>query len=183
MSAKATDGSGKTSKSDDGVLAALSSTRPNRLGRRSRDANGGATRAKPAAARAASAKTGAAKAAKAKAAPAKQAATSKTSPAAAKTTKTAAAKPKPAPPAKPGPTSKVSPVSAVPDSTSPRPKAIRAGAPQLKAHVEPPRDKPSSPSGTALVGTVVQAAGELAQIGATVGGQILKRAFERLPRP
>jgi len=34
-----------------------------------------------------------------------------------------------------------------------------------------------------LVGTVVQAAGELAQIGLTVGGQILRRAVDRLPKP
>jgi hypothetical protein len=33
------------------------------------------------------------------------------------------------------------------------------------------------------VTTVVQAAGELAQIGLTVGGQVLKRAVSRLPRP
>jgi hypothetical protein len=33
------------------------------------------------------------------------------------------------------------------------------------------------------VTTAVQAAGELAQIGITVGGQLLKRAAGRLPRP
>jgi hypothetical protein len=33
------------------------------------------------------------------------------------------------------------------------------------------------------VTTAVQAAVELAQIGATVGGQVLRRAVRRLPRP
>jgi hypothetical protein len=34
-----------------------------------------------------------------------------------------------------------------------------------------------------MVTTAVQAAGELAQIGATVGSQLLKRAARRIPRP
>jgi hypothetical protein len=33
------------------------------------------------------------------------------------------------------------------------------------------------------VTTAVQAAGELAQIGVTVGGQLLRRAAKRIPRP
>jgi len=33
------------------------------------------------------------------------------------------------------------------------------------------------------VATVVQAAGELAGIGVTIGAQIVKRAVSRLPRP
>jgi hypothetical protein len=33
------------------------------------------------------------------------------------------------------------------------------------------------------VTTAIQAAGELAQIGITVGGQLLKRTLDRLPRP
>jgi hypothetical protein len=37
------------------------------------------------------------------------------------------------------------------------------------------------PSGTALVTTAVQAVGEIAQIGLTVGGQALRRAARRLP--
>jgi hypothetical protein len=39
------------------------------------------------------------------------------------------------------------------------------------------------PSGTDLVGTAVQAAGELAQIGIVLGGRALKSAIQRLPRP
>jgi hypothetical protein len=33
------------------------------------------------------------------------------------------------------------------------------------------------------VTTAIQATGELARIGLTVGGQVLKRAVDRLPRP
>jgi hypothetical protein len=33
------------------------------------------------------------------------------------------------------------------------------------------------------VTTAIQAAGELAQIGLTAGGQALKRAVDRIPRP
>jgi hypothetical protein len=43
----------------------------------------------------------------------------------------------------------------------------------------PPRNQ----SGPELAATVVKAAGELAQIGATVAGQLIKRATSRLPRP
>ena len=31
--------------------------------------------------------------------------------------------------------------------------------------------------------TAVQAAGELAQVGFTIGGQLIKRALDRVPRP
>ena len=47
-----------------------------------------------------------------------------------------------------------------------------------------PDERPSGPPrGTEIVTTAVQAAGELAQIGATVGSQLLKRAARRIPRP
>ena len=39
------------------------------------------------------------------------------------------------------------------------------------------------PRGTDLVGTAVQAAGELAQIGIAAGGRAVKSAIQRLPRP
>jgi hypothetical protein len=47
----------------------------------------------------------------------------------------------------------------------------------------PPPQRDGRPSGTEIVTTAVQAAGELAQIGATVGGQLLRRAARRIPRP
>jgi hypothetical protein len=47
----------------------------------------------------------------------------------------------------------------------------------------PPRgDDGHAPSGTELVGTAIQAAGELAQIGLAVGGQALRSALGRLGR-
>jgi hypothetical protein len=72
-----------------------------------------------------------------------------------------------------------------------RPRPVRAGAPALKASTdrarseapEPPERGSSPPTGTELVTTAIQAAGELAQIGLTVGGQVLKRAVKRLPKP
>ncbi len=69
-----------------------------------------------------------------------------------------------------------------------RPRPVRAGSRALaeankkSAGKRLPAD-PQPPSGTDLVSTVVQAAGELAQVGLTVGGQILKRAVEKLPKP
>jgi hypothetical protein len=54
-----------------------------------------------------------------------------------------------------------------------------------KSSTQPPRTAPPPRAedrpGTAR--SAVQAAGELAQIGLTVGGQMLKRAARRLPRP
>jgi hypothetical protein len=47
----------------------------------------------------------------------------------------------------------------------------------------PPRAANGRPRGREIVTTAVQAAGELAQIGATVGSQLLKRATRRIPRP
>ena len=71
------------------------------------------------------------------------------------------------------------------------PRPVRAGAPALKESTERARSEASEPrergspppSGTELVTTAIQAAGELAQIGLTVGGQVLKRAVKRLPKP
>jgi hypothetical protein len=70
----------------------------------------------------------------------------------------------------------------VADKKGPRP--VRSGSPGLDA--VPVDERPATsqgPSGTELVSTVVKAAGEVAQIGLTVGGQILKRAVDRIPKP
>jgi hypothetical protein len=61
-------------------------------------------------------------------------------------------------------------------------KAAATGA------VTPPPKQPDGrrngpPSGAELATTAVRAAGELAQIGLTVGAQVLRRAARRLPRP
>jgi hypothetical protein len=65
------------------------------------------------------------------------------------------------------------------------PAAVTAGSPPLeRAHAcEPPPTPIGGPKGTEIVTTAIQATGELARIGLTVGGQVLKRAVDRLPRP
>jgi hypothetical protein len=53
------------------------------------------------------------------------------------------------------------------------------------AGFSPPRatEDQAPPSGTELIGTAIQAAGELAQIGLAVGGHALRSALDRLPKP
>lgn len=50
---------------------------------------------------------------------------------------------------------------------------------------EPPgtAPAPASPRGKEIVGTMVQAAAELAEIGLSVSGRAIKEAVARLPRP
>jgi hypothetical protein len=151
-----------TEKSDDqSVLGSLPATRATRIGgeRGERTA-----RAKPKAANGkASAKP---KAAKATAKPK------------AVTKPQTSAKPKAAP--------KPAPAAAPKRAAKPRP--VRAGAPSLaestqRARTAEPEPGASPPSGTELVTTAIQAAGELAQIGLAVGGQVLRRAVGKLPKP
>ncbi len=81
--------------------------------------------------------------------------------------------------------------SAVPATGTKKAKRSPTAAPQSKAtaaHRPAAPPPPSSaadgrPKGTEIVTTAVQAAGELAQIGATVGSQFIKRAARRIPRP
>jgi hypothetical protein len=153
----------KKGKGEANVLASLPSTRPNRLGRHNR---GGAattekaaagTRAQPTAAKAASAAT------KAKATKAK--------------------------PAKAKPKAKPAPVATIAEAVPNRPKPVRPASANLKEPAEKSADKRAPapaekpPTGTDLVSTVVQAAGELASVGLSIGGQIVKRAVDRLPKP
>jgi hypothetical protein len=66
------------------------------------------------------------------------------------------------------------------------PTAVRPAAPPLRPTqaAGPPPPKPlGAPKGSELVSTTIRAAGELAQIGLTVGGQVLKRTIDRIPRP
>ena len=151
---------GKPSKS---VMGNLPSTRPTRMARR-RDgepAGNGTAAAGPAAAKR---KPAAAKA--------------KPKPTAAKARPKAAA-PKAA--ARPKPVADATPKAA-------RPRAVRSGSPSLvtaKKRSRAPRREPapSPPKGAELVTTAVQATGELAKIGLTLGGQALKRAVDRIPKP
>jgi hypothetical protein len=67
-----------------------------------------------------------------------------------------------------------------------KPAAVRSASPPLEQHRvtdAPPPRRIAPPTGKELVTTGIRAAGELAQIGFTVGGQVLKRTLDRLPRP
>jgi len=68
---------------------------------------------------------------------------------------------------------------------APKPARAKSGAAKSGA-ARPTRPEPaqSLPSGLdEVVGTAVQAAGELAQIGLSLGTQALRGATKRLPRP
>jgi hypothetical protein len=64
-----------------------------------------------------------------------------------------------------------------------RPKPVVPSAPPAGWQVPGERDGRRDSGPAEIVTTAVQAAGELAQIGLTLGGQILKRAAGRIPRP
>jgi hypothetical protein len=86
-----------------------------------------------------------------------------------------------------------------PEAAKAPPEAIRAQAPRTRSAAKPEaaaQPKPSvppagyatpnaddRPHGTDLIGTAVQAAGELAHIGIVFSGRALKSAIQRLPRP
>jgi hypothetical protein len=64
-------------------------------------------------------------------------------------------------------------------------RAVRGAAPGMgtTGAREKPSPESGRPSGVELVTTAVQAAGELTQIGLTIGGKLVKRAVDRLPKP
>lgn len=82
-------------------------------------------------------------------------------------------------------------------AAAPRPKAAAPAAAKAKAAETPKQRATVPPAGWAspreerahdgstgdLIGTAVQAVGELAQIGLTYGGQALRQALSRLPKP
>jgi hypothetical protein len=152
----------KAKREQPSVLGTLPATRPERIGRPRGGGRENTPRTGPAAPKAAAPMPTAAKAA----APKLTAATPQTAKAATSRRNGAAAKPASA--ARYGPT------------------AVRPGAPPLEPRratdATPPRSV-GTPTGTELVTTTIRAAGELAQIGFTVGGQVLKRAVDRLPKP
>ena len=86
---------------------------------------------------------------------------------------------------------KAAPKAAAKPAPARKPRPVRAGAPALRESTErartaeppPPESKTTPSSGTELVTTAIQAAGELAQIGLAVGGQVLRRAVDKLPKP
>ena len=102
-------------------------------------------------------------------------------------------KPKAAPKRAPKPkaaaakSSGAKPKAATAKSSGAKPKAVRSGSPSLDAAKKPRAKRkppaPEPPKGTELVTTAVQATGELAKIGLTLGSQALKRAARRIPKP
>jgi hypothetical protein len=69
-------------------------------------------------------------------------------------------------------------------SARPKPQGVRpSAATNAASKPPPPKRPPSPPSGTDLVGTAVQAAGEIAQFGLTLGTRALRDAVKRIPRP
>ena len=64
-----------------------------------------------------------------------------------------------------------------------KPKGVRPSA-ATRAAASTPGDPPArAPEGVELVGTALQAAGELAQLGVTLGTRALRGAIKRVPRP
>jgi hypothetical protein len=170
----------KPKKDEKGVLAALPSTRPERIGTRRAAAPktfekpaAAATPSKPAGAKKRAAKRATATRRKAAAPRTFEPTTAAESAAGAADERAAglAAPPRPAP--------------------EPRPRPVREGAPGMGTTSPDRGDERSEaqsaesgrPSGVELVTTAVQAAGELTQIGLTIGGRIVKRAVDRLPKP
>jgi len=194
----------KPKQDEQGVLAALPSTRAQRIG--SRRASDPAAAAQPEAvassqaAKAARAKGSAAKTSTPKRA-AKRSSTSRATAARRKAAAPRTFEPTPAAEAAAGAADERA--AGAPLAAEPRPRPVREGAPGIGTTGERPDPTSSAtrerapepaaseaesaergrPSGVELVTTAVQAAGELTQIGLTVGGRLLKRAIDRLPKP
>jgi hypothetical protein len=102
--------------------------------------------------------------------------------------KTARAKPRPKPKTAAKPKAATRPKTARPkaEAATSKPRAVRSGSPSLDAAKKPRAKRrepaPAPPKGSELVTTAVQATGELAKIGLTLGSQALKRAARRLPK-
>jgi hypothetical protein len=187
----------KPKKDEKGVLAALPSTRPERIGSRR-----GATAAQapsPAASQpvAATSSSAAATATKPARAKPKRAAAKRSSRPTAARRKAAAPRtfePTEAAEAAAGAADERA-AGAVPRAetppkparkrTYPRPQPVREGAPGIGTggYRDEPSPESARPSGVELATTAVRAAGEVAQLGLTVGGEVLKRVVRRLPRP
>jgi hypothetical protein len=179
MAEKAAKRKAKPKRSGQSVLGTLPASRPERIGRprrgeKRKSPEGAVAKPRAAAARASAggaAKRAAKKPAAKRAAAAKPAArrpSTAAKPAARRSSATAKPKPAPRRPSDHGPA------------------AVSPGSPPLRARRftdEPPPKPIGAPTGTVLVTTTIRAAGELAQIGLTVGGQVLKRTLDRIPRP
>jgi hypothetical protein len=175
----------KPKKDEKGVLAALPSTRPERIGGRrgaaatATSSSSATTATKPARAkpkRAAAKRSSRPTAARRKAAAPHtfEPTAAAESAAGAADERAAGAVPRAETPPKPAS-----------ERTYPRPRPVREGAPGIgtRGYRDESSSESARPSGVELAGTAVRAAGEVAQLGLTVGGHVLKRVVRRLPRP
>jgi hypothetical protein len=96
-----------------------------------------------------------------------------------------ATRPRPAKPRAKTPQPKRAKAERTTPAPASKPVAVTAGCPELeRPKSAPPPPRPiGHPTGKELATTAIQATGELARIGLTVGGQVLKRAIDRLPKP
>jgi len=90
---------------------------------------------------------------------------------------------KSAPRKKAAATAKKSATAARKPAAGRRPAGVRPSAATRAASSTPGQRPAQSPEGIELVGTAIQAAGELAQLGLTLGTKALRGAVARLPRP
>lgn len=72
---------------------------------------------------------------------------------------------------------------AKPPEPEKRPQGVRPSAATDAASSTPGERPASPPEGVELLGTAVQAAGELAELGLRLGTKALRGAVKRLPRP
>src|SRR5258708_5557174 len=70
-----------------------------------------------------------------------------------------------------------------PASTRKAAPESRAAKPTAAAPQRPARRKPAPVTGAEIVGTAVQAVGELAELGLALSARALRNATARLPRP
>jgi hypothetical protein len=89
---------------------------------------------------------------------------------------------KPAPPKKAATAGKPSAAARKP-AAGRRPAGVRPSAATRAASSTPGQRPAHAPEGIELVGTAIQAAGELAQLGLTLGTKALRGAVARIPRP
>jgi len=174
----------KPKKDEKGVLAALPSTRPERIGGR-RSAATSSPAPKTTAATAAS-KAAAKPAAAKRSTAAKRASAPRATTARRKATAPRTFEPTQAAESAAG----AVPISETPskpreEQTYPRPRPVSEGARGIGTggYRDHSSDDSGRPSGVELATTAVKAAGEVAQLRIAIGGHVLKRVVDRLPRP
>jgi hypothetical protein len=81
------------------------------------------------------------------------------------------------------PTRKPAAKTSAPKQAEAKAAKLRKADPAPPAGWQTPGESGREQGGADIVTTAVQAAGELAQMGVTIGGRLLKRAAGRIPRP